>query len=221
MSRSTALMASTIAFVALYLGAVLALGTPPGVNDDGATVVQWLVDHQQAVRWSTWLSTLSAPFFATYAVLMRERLARTAGRFFLLGASAVLVLTSLSAWVLAGLARRPDSLDPATARTLLDVSAYWGPTLTGFTVLTLGALAVAGLRHGRLPRWVGMLAAVAFVEQAVETVTVFGRSGFIAAGGPMNTMLGAGLTVVTWLVAGIAAARRPAATDGDAEPAAT
>jgi hypothetical protein len=79
-----------------------------------------------------------------------------------------------------GLARRPESLDPAIARTLLDVSAYWGPTLTGFTVLTLGAVAWVSLTNRRLPRWVGVLARLALVEQAVETITVMGTSGFTA-----------------------------------------
>jgi hypothetical protein len=34
--------------------------------------------------------------------------------------------------------------------------------------------------HGKLPRWLGILQAVALVEQLVETVTVFGHTGFTA-----------------------------------------
>jgi hypothetical protein len=41
---------------------------------------------------------------------------------------------------------------------------------------------------------------IAFVEQAAETVTVFGTHGFIAPGGAMNLALGAGLTAI-WFVA--------------------
>ena len=212
MNRRTALLISTIGFVGLYVASVVALGTPPGVNDQGAVVVKWLQEHHDAVRWSTWLAVLSTPLFASHAILMRDWITGTAGRFYLLGATAILILTTLSTWVMTGLARRPESLDPATARTLLDVSAYWGPTLTSFTVLTLGAIAWASLLDHRLPRWVGVLATIALVEQAVETVTVFGTSGFIAAGGPMNTMLGAGLTVLTWLLAGIIAARQTPAS---------
>ena len=208
MHRRTALLVSTIGFSVLYLAAVVALGTPPGVDAQGAVIVKWLQDHHEAVRWSTWLTVLSAPLFASHVVLVRDWIAGTAGRFYLLGGTAVLILTTVSSWVLLGLARRPESLDPALARTLLDVSAYWGPSLTAFTVLTLGAVAWVSLHDHRLPRWVGVLAMVAFVEQAVETVTVFGTSGFVAAGGPMNTMLGAGLTVLTWLVTGIAIARQ-------------
>jgi len=207
-TRRTALLASTVGFCVLYLAAIVALGTPPGVNDQGTVVVQWLIDHHAAVRWSTWIIVLAAPVFACYAVLMRDWLSGTAGRIFLIGATAVLILTTVSAWVTAGLARRPESLDPATARTLLDVSGYWGPTLTGFTVLTFGAIAFVSLRQARLPRWIGILASICFIEQTIESLTVFGTSGFIAAGGPMNTILGPGLGLLTWLTAGIAASRR-------------
>jgi hypothetical protein len=208
MNRRTALLGTTIGFCGLYLLSILALGTPPDVNDDGAVVVQWLQDNHDAVRMSTWLAVLAVPLFATYGILVRDWITGTAGRFFLLGVTAVLILTTVSSWVLAGLARRPDALDPALARTLLDMSAFWGPTLTGFTVLSLGAIAWVSLKDGRLPRWLGVLAAVAVIEQTVETVTVFGTSGFIAAGGPMNTVLGAGLTVITWLLTGILVSRR-------------
>jgi hypothetical protein len=51
-----------------------------------------------------------------------------------------------------------------------------------------------------IPRWLFWLGAIAFLEQAVETITVFGTHGFIAPGGGMNLLLGAGLTVI-WLVA--------------------
>jgi hypothetical protein len=75
-------------------------------------------------------------------------------------------------------------------------------------MLTLGPIAFVSLRQARLPRWVGILAAVCLIEQIAETVTVFGTTGFTAAGGPMNTILGAGLTIVTWVVAGVAASRQ-------------
>jgi hypothetical protein len=37
---------------------------------------------------------------------------------------------------------------------------------------------------------------IAFAEQAIETITVFGTHGFTAPGGDMNLLLGAGLTAV-------------------------
>jgi hypothetical protein len=47
------------------------------------------------------------------------------------------------------------------------------------------------------PRWLGWLSVLFFVEQGVETITVFGESGFIAPGGPMNLYLG-GVIGVAW-----------------------
>jgi hypothetical protein len=53
------------------------------------------------------------------------------------------------------------------------------------------------------------IAAVALVEQLIETVTIFGSHGFIAPGGPMNIYLGAGLTAVALLSLGITLTRSP------------
>ena len=50
-------------------------------------------------------------------------------------------------------------------------------------------------------------AALAVAEQLIETITIFGRHGFIAPGGPMNIYLGAGLTGLAILCLGITAAR--------------
>lgn len=209
MSRQRVLLGCSIGFVVLFIVSTAVLGTPPGINDSGAEIVKWMTAHHAAVRWSVWIATLSAPLFAIYAVLMREVLGGALGRVFLFGAVAVAVLTVVQSWIIAAVARRPTEINPATARTLLDVASYWGPTLTAFTMLTLGAIAVGALREGAFPRWVGYLAAVTFVEQLIETITVTGTRGFMGAGGPMNTILGAGLTVLAWLIAGITASRRP------------
>jgi hypothetical protein len=48
---------------------------------------------------------------------------------------------------------------------------------------------------------------IALVEQVVETVTIFGDRGFTAPGGPMNLMLGAGLTVIAFVSIGVVVAR--------------
>ena len=50
-------------------------------------------------------------------------------------------------------------------------------------------------------------AAIAVTEQLIETITIFGRHGFIAPGGPMNVYLGAGLVAVALLSLAVAAAR--------------
>ena len=117
----------------------------------------------------------------------------------------------MQGWVWGGLAWHASDLQPATARTLLDVASFWGPVLTSTTVTMLAPVALLGLRGEApaLPRWLGAIAAVALVEQLIETVTIFGSHGFIAPGGPMNIYLGAGLTAVALLSLGIALARSP------------
>ena len=207
MDRQRALLGSSIGFFVLFAIATFAAGTPPKPNDSGEKIVAWVTEHQTALRWSEWCVMIAGILFIVYALLMREILGGLAGNAFLVGVAGTGILTTTVGWITLGLARRPGSVDPATARTLYDVASYWGPMLITFTVLTLGALAYAGLKGGQLPRWVGLLAAVTLIEQLVESVTIFGSRGFIAPGGAMNSMLGAGLSLITWLVAGIVASR--------------
>ena len=64
------------------------------------------------------------------------------------------------------------------------------------------AIAFAPLAFGPspvIPRWLGWLSIVFFVEQGVETVTVFGTSGFLAPGGTMNIYLG-GAIGMAWVI---------------------
>ena len=44
-----------------------------------------------------------------------------------------------------------------------------------------------------IPRWLTWLSAIFFLEQVIETITVFGQTGFIAPGGTMNVYLGGGI----------------------------
>ena len=89
--------------------------------------------------------------------------------------------------------------------------AGWGPLLITFTTLTFGVLAWAGWKGGQVPIWVGILAAVTLAEQLIESITIFRSKGFIAPGGAMNSLLGAGLTVITWLIAGVTTSCRTSA----------
>jgi hypothetical protein len=122
------------------------------------------------------------------------------GYVFMLGAAAFVAETAIQAWIWAGLALHPGTLSPGTARTVLDIAIYWGPVLTGATTTMIGAVTVLGFRRGNrfVPSWLTWIGVVAFTEQLIESVTVFGTHGFIEPGGPMNIALGAGLTAI-WL----------------------
>jgi hypothetical protein len=208
MNRSTAVLGSTIGFALLYLGATVALGTPPDVHDNGLAVARWFSDNGSHVRTWAWLLTLSAPLFGLYAAFVRQRLPVGLRDLWLIGAVAFIAETAVQSWIWLALAFHVGSLRPETARTLLDVANYWGPVLTSTTVMMLTPVVFAALGSERLlPRWLGYLAAVAVAEQLVETLTIFGKSGFMAPGGPMNLFLGAGLVAVTLLALGVVVAR--------------
>jgi hypothetical protein len=150
---------------------------------------------------------VAAPVFAVYASLVRARLPSPHRDVFFFGAVAFVAETTVQSWLWAGATWHANGLTPATARTLLDLASFWGPTLTSTTVTMLAPIAVWALaREAVVPRWVALLAGVAAAEQVAETVTVFGRSGFIAPGGPMNTYLGAGLVAGALLALGVALA---------------
>jgi hypothetical protein len=210
MRRSTLLLFVTIGFGVLYGAAAIVLGSPPDAGDSGRQVVSWFQDNDGQVRTWAWLLTLSGPLVAVFAALVRERLPAPHRDVFFFGAIAFAAETAVQAWIWAGMSWHAGQLEPATARTLLDVASFWGPVLTSATITMLAPvvlLALAG-RAG-LPRWLGVVSALALVEQLVETVTIFGKHGFIAPGGPMNVYLGAGLTAIALLGLGVVLARTP------------
>jgi hypothetical protein len=206
--RSTVLISVTIGFTLLYLGSTLALGQPPDANDSGATVTHWFATHGGHVRTWAWLLTLATPLFGLYAAFVRAHLPVGLRDLFLIGAIAFLAETAVMTWIALALAWHGGALAPATARTLLDVTDYWGPVLTATTVMMLTPVMMAAFGSEQvLPRWLGILAAVTVAEQLVETLTIFGRSGFMAPGGPMNVILGALLVAVSLVALGLVAAR--------------
>jgi hypothetical protein len=199
MTQRRTLIVAVVAAGVLYLVGAVALGSPPGASDSEATVGGWFADHHDAARTYAWTATFGTLAFAVFAAIVRGLLPAPHSSVFLLGAAAFIVENSIQAWVWGGLALNPGSLDPTTARALYDVALFWGPVLTGSTMAMIGAVTVLGLgARPSIPRWLTVLGAIAFIEQAVETITVFGTGGFIAPGGDMNLILGAALTLL-WL----------------------
>ena len=213
MRRSTMLLVVTIGFAVLYLAASLALGSsPPKASDSGPKVAAWFQAHDGNVRTWLWLLTIGGPLFATYAAIVRGVLPAPHRDVFLFGAISFGVQTAVQGWIWGGLALHPNTLTSADARLGLDIALYWGPVLTAAVIAMLAPVAVAVLA-GRtaLPRWVGIVAAIAVAEQLVETLTVFGHHGFFAPGGPMNLDVGAGISAIALIAVGITVARSLAA----------
>ena len=198
---SRALVFSAAALTVVSLFGMTALGTPPAASASGADVVAWRRARPLERRGVVLAGTLSAPLFATVVALLRQRLPAPHRDVFLIGGVGVIFAAAIQSWFWCGLALHADTIEPATARTLLDVASFFGPVLTGAFMTMIAPVTVLALRaDGGLPRWLGILGAVAFVEQAVETVTIFGSTGFTEPGGAMNLQLGAGIVSV-WLIA--------------------
>jgi hypothetical protein len=198
---SRALMASAVALAGVSLVGLVALGTPPAAGDSGEQVVAWFREHSNGVRWSVWAGTAGAPLFAVVIAILRRLLPVPHRDVFQIGGTVLIVSIAVQSWIFGGLALHADRLEPATARTVLDVAVFFGPVLTGAFMTMIAPVTLVALRRdGTLPKWLGILGAVAFAEQAVETVTIFGSSGFTEPGGAMNLQLGAGL-VLSWLLA--------------------
>ena len=145
---------------------------------------------------------------------VRHRLPAPYRDVFLVGGITFVAETAVTSWIWGALSSHPASLGPDSARALLDVASFWGPVLTGSTITMLAAVVVAAARGAlHLPRWLTVLGVVALVEQVVETITVFGHTGFTAPGGPMNLYLGALLTLAWFAGLGIVLARRGAGSE--------
>jgi hypothetical protein len=224
---SRALLGATVAYTLLSVTALAVLGTTPAAADPGEQVVAWFSGHSEAVRWSVWASTVSTPLYALIVAMLRRLLPAPHRDVYFIGAVLLLVTATVYEWTWAGLALHADRLDPATARALLDIAIFFGPVLTGTTITMMAPVTLLALQERvGLPRWLGVWGVIAIVEQAVETVTIFGSKGFTQPGGAMNWQLGAGLTL-GWMLAfafwGGFRGRQPASRrldTGDIEPVA-
>src|SRR4051812_43874084 len=197
MSRRGVLLAAAIAAGVLYLVAAVSLGTPPKATDPAAVVAAWVRDHDSSIRLYAWTATFGTLAFAVALGLIAEAIPPPQRLVLLIGGAAFVVENALQAWFWAGAALHAKTRSPDTTQALIDVGRLWGPVLTGTTMTMIAA--VTSLGRG-IPRWLFVVGLIAFAEQAIETITVFGTNGFTQPGGDMNLLLGAGLTAA-WFVA--------------------
>lgn len=196
---SRILMAATIAYGVLGAGGLAALGTLPAASDTGAERVAWFQLHRDSVRVAVWALTVAMPPFAVMIALLRRMIAAPHRDVFLFGALVYAGSIAVWTWFLAGLALHASELDAAITRTVLDVAVFMGPVLTGATTTMMAPVTLLALRGRTVPRWLGALGLVAFVEQSIETITIFGSTGFTQPGGAMNMQLGGALTLA-WIL---------------------
>jgi len=194
-------VACSIAFAVLFSVALLMVPTLPGTDRPGTELVSHLSAHAGAIRLQGLLTILGTLALVVVLGYARDRLTGPAGYVFTIGSALMLAELSIAMWFTTGLALNVTDLDPTTARTVADVAAMFGPILTAADVMVAGPVVLAAA-SGRLPRWLGVIAAVFAVEQLVETVTVIGAPGsFFQPGGVMNFYVGGPLFVVFFLPA--------------------
>jgi type IV secretory pathway VirB2 component (pilin) len=204
---------AAIGYVALLFGGAVALPAMPDVNDSGAKLVLYFQDHGDGIRVATWLNTLATIPIVLLIAHLRSRVSGIRRDVLLLGGAGLVVGLSVWSWFNAGLALHADTLDPQVARTIADVGSYFGPVVTVSIVLLIVPIGLTAWEgNGGFPRWLAWLTGLFALEQMIETITVMGKRGFIAPGGAMNNVLGAGLGAV-WLIAAGAATRAPAPAD--------
>ena len=210
MRRNQVLLGAILGVAVFYLIATIALGSPPHATATGTEVARWFRTHDHHVRVWLWFSTFALVFFGVYAAEVRRALPAPHRDLFFAGAVTLIAVTCVQGWIWAGLALHPKRLQPSTARLVLDIASYWGPVLICATILMLAPIVVLAFQ-GRpsLPRWLGWLAAIALAEQIIESITIFGTSGFVAPGGPVNTFVGAILTLVALGALGVVVANEP------------
>jgi hypothetical protein len=196
---SRVLLAATIAYALLAAVELAAVGTLPAATETGAELVAWFRANPNSIRLVVWAFTAMLPAFAVIAALTRERLPAPHRDVFFLGAMVYAASIAVWTWTWGGLALHAERLDPAVARTVLDVALFFGPVLTGATTTMMAPVTLLGLRGEAVPRWLGALGLIAFLEQSLETVTIFGSTGFTQPGGAMNMQLGGGLTLA-WIL---------------------
>lgn len=195
------LLISGIAWIVLYSASFTALGSSvPTIESTGQDIVDWFTNNPTNAQIYAWTAAFAALALTVFGGMIAALLPKPHRYIFFGGILAWVVTGQVQAWFWAGMALHPAGLDPATARVLFDIPQYWGPIVNGATMAMAVAFIPLGFGASRLiPKWLAWLSVLFFVEQGIETVTVFGESGFIAPGGAMNLYLG-GVIGMAWVI---------------------
>lgn len=199
-SQKKFLLVSILATGAVYVGSFVALGSAiPTINSSGQEIVEWFSQNGTNARLYAWMGAFISLGLAIFAGQVSALLPKPHRYIFLAGVLGGAITVQVQAWFWAGLAFSPQDLEPSVARTIFQIAAFWGPLFNGSTMTMAAAVGVLGFGASPIiPRWLTWLSVIFFTEQAIETVTVFGKTGFIAPGGTMNVYFG-GIIGFVWV----------------------
>lgn len=203
-------LAAAVAFAVLYLMSGLVVAAPPAPDAPAAELQRYFVNHADAIATSAWLLVVATVPFLVFLAVLRGRLVAAGGWLgdLALGGGLVLAAAGMGALMISlGLALHPDFNPPETVRVLVDVQRFFAPLATGAVFALALAVAVASLRHGALPAWVGAASLLYAAYEVLESATVFGGdTGGFAPGESVN-LVGT-LGFLPWaVVVGIGLAR--------------
>ena len=218
MKPSRILLISILATGALYIASFVALGSSfPTIDSSGQDIVAWFSENGTSARIYAWTAAFVSLELTVFGGQVSALLPKPHRYIFIAGVLGFAITAQVQAWFWAGLAFHPQGLDPSAARTIFDIAAFWGPLVNGSTTTMAAAVAVLGFGVSPIiPRWLTWLSAIFFLEQAIETITVFGRTGFIAPGGTMNVYLG-GVLGFLWIAGVVRWALQRIDSGGQAE----
>lgn len=195
------LLVSVVSWIVLYVAGFAALGSGfPTVETSGAEIVAWFTDNATNARIYAWTWAITSLPLAVFGAIIASLIPKPNRYILLAGVFGWVIVGQVQAWFWAALALHPEGLEPAAARTIFDVSQYIGPLVNGSTITMAAAFIPLGFgKSPKAPSWLAWLSILFFAEQAIETITVFGETGFIAPGGAMNVYLG-GVIGVAWVI---------------------
>ena len=200
MKTSRILLVTILITGALYVGSFVALGSSfPTIDSSGQEIVRWFSENGTRARTYAWAGALVSLGLGIFGGLVAGIVPSPHRYIFLAGVLGCAITAQIQAWFWAGLAFQPQDLDAAAARTIFAITTYWGPLVNGSTATMAAGIGALGFGASPIiPRWLTSLSAIFFLEQVVETVTVFGKAGFIAPGGVMNVYVG-GVIGFLWI----------------------
>lgn len=125
MKASRLLLINILATGTFYVAGFTALGSSyPTIESTGQEIVAWFSEHGSNARTYAWTAAFLSLGLTIFAGQIATLLPKPHRYIFLAGVLGFAITAQVQAWLWAGLAVHPQDLDPATARTLFDISMY-------------------------------------------------------------------------------------------------
>lgn len=199
---SRTLLIATGAYLLFAVAGLSAVGTFPAATQSEDQLVAWFREKAEAVRLFVWAWTVAIPPLAIMVASLRRLLpAHCIAMFFLIGAISYLVAIEIRNMVMGGSGAscgRPEPRKRSRGARCCDLPWAGTDRIDNYHDGSGDLVGVASASPN--PSLARAFRTVAFLEQAIETITIFGSSGFTQPGGAMIMQLGATLTL-GWLVA--------------------